>query len=228
MLDPAAGWYTRGIAARMSAISDRRGAVSSLIGLFFTQTDRIELWETALTIERFGDRAAIRPLIAALYDQNPHRRQAAARALGWIPNAGRRAAKALIQALSDHSQPQPVREEAAESLAYCGYKPAIPPLIAVLDEPDVRIRFWSVFALGGIGQCCGDRSMVPALERMLGDHEVPPGNWWSVGREALAMLGAFSREYRTKLQAEIDRVLADPGSSPDDRRWAEAYDLSNL
>ena len=81
-----------------------------------------------------------------------HRRHAAARALGWIRKAGGRAAKALIQALSDKTQPQPVREEAAESLAYLGYAGAIPALISVLDETDVRLRFWAVFALAALGK----------------------------------------------------------------------------
>ena len=117
-LDTEAGWYVRGFAARILALSDARGTLASLLDLFFEQTDKIELWETALTIEHFGDRAAVRPLAEALYDANPDRRHAAARALGWIPKAGGRAAKALVRALSDQSQPQPVREEAAESLAY--------------------------------------------------------------------------------------------------------------
>ena len=64
----------------------------------------------------------------------------------------RQAGKALVRALLDKSQPQPVREEAAESLAYSNYPRAIPPLISVLDETDVRMRFWAVFALGGVGQ----------------------------------------------------------------------------
>jgi hypothetical protein len=230
VLDPAAGWYLRGFAARVLALADARGAVSSLLDLFFGQTDKIELWETALTIEHFGDRAAVRPLAEALYDSNPHRRHAAARALGWIPKAGRRAAKALVGALADKTQSQPVREEAAESLAYLGYAGAIPDLILVLGEPDVRLRFWAVFALGGIGQRqvdgrrgSADPRIVEALEKMLSDPEVAPGNWWSVGREALAMLGHFGPKYGAQLDSETERVLRDPKSSAEDRRWAEGY-----
>ena len=148
----------------------------------------------------------------------------------------RQAGKALVRALLDKSQPQPVREEAAESLAYSNYPRAIPPLISVLDETDVRIRFWAVFALGGIGQSqtyarsgcgrwrrSGDRRVIEALERMLADREVPPGNWWSVGREALAMLGELEPRYRAELDAETQRVLSDPDSSAEDLRWAEGY-----
>ena len=84
MLDAAAGWYLRGFAARVLALADARGAIWSLLDLFFAQKDKIELWETALTIEHLGDRAAVRPLAQALYDSNPHRRHAATRALGSL------------------------------------------------------------------------------------------------------------------------------------------------
>jgi HEAT repeat protein len=224
MLDPAAGWYVRGLAARVLAIADARGAVEALLELFFAQTEKVELWETALTIEWLGDRAAVRPLAEALYDENPDRRHAAARALGWIPKAGGRATKALIRALSDKSQPQPVREEAAESLAYLGCAQAVPALILVLDEPDVRMRFWSVFALGKIGsRYNANQRVVKALERMLSDEEVPPGNWWSIGREALAMLGQLEAKYQAELDSEVERVLGDANSSAEDLRWAKGY-----
>ena len=238
MLDSEAGWLVRAAAAGVLATAGSKGVVAGLLDQFFKQEDKIELRETALTIESFGNRAAVGPLVAALYDANPHRRHAAARALGWIPEAGKRAAKALVQALSDNNQPQPVREEAAESLAYLNYAPAIPALISALDEPDVRIRFWAVFALGGIAQSrtfvsnrsgrrpvkrIADRRVIEALERMLADREVPPGNWWPVGREALAMLGHLEPKYRAKLDKEILRVLRDKSSSAEDIRWAEGY-----
>jgi hypothetical protein len=123
-----------------------------------------------------------------------------------------------------------VREEAAESLAYSHYAQAIPPLISVLGEPDVRIRFWAVFALGGIGQWQtyapagrADPRVIEALEGMLADGEVTSGNWWSVGREALAMLGKLNPKYGAKLDSETQRVLNDPNSAPEDLRWAEGY-----
>jgi HEAT repeat protein len=234
MLDAGADWQTRGTAARLLAIDDASGAVNSLLDLFFAQTEKDELWITALTIEHAGDRAAVGRLVDGLYDSNPHRRHAAARALGWIPRAGKRAAKALIAALLDKSQPQPVREEVAESLAYCNYPQAIPPLISVLTEPDVRIRFWAVFALGRLGQHQtyapgggGEwtEKVIEALERLLSDEEVPPDNSWAVGKEALAMLGLMEPRYRSRLADETQRVLHDPDSSPEDLRWAEGYDL---
>lgn len=102
MLDPDAGWYRRGTAAKLLAIVDGRAA-ASLLDLFFTQTDETESWETALTIEHCADRTAVPRVADPLYDQNPDRRHAAARALGWIWPVSKRTAKALVQALLDRS-----------------------------------------------------------------------------------------------------------------------------
>jgi len=181
---------------QIAFISRRHGTVAELLDLFYAQADQTELWQTALTIEHCGDPSAIPRLVDGLHDANPHHRHAAARALGWIQPVRRLAAKALTDALLDKSQPQPVREEAAESLAYSKYKEAIPALISVLDEPDVRIRFWAVFALGGIGRWYpvgrGKPRAIEALKRMLPDNEAPPGNWRPVGRH-LRCWGAWDR-----------------------------------
>jgi hypothetical protein len=58
---------------------------------------------------------------------------------------------------------------------------------------------------------------------MLPDEEVPAGNWSSVGKEALAMLGRLEPRYRAKRDSETQRVLSNTDSSPEDLRWAEAY-----
>jgi tRNA(Ile2) C34 agmatinyltransferase TiaS len=84
MLDPTIGWYTRGQAARLLTVAEGASVADKLIQQFFAQTGEIELWETALTMESFGDTPVIAPLIPALHDENHHRRHAAARALGWI------------------------------------------------------------------------------------------------------------------------------------------------
>lgn len=193
---------------------------------FFTQVDAQELYETALVLETLDDLRLVQPLIAALNgDPSPHRRKAAARALGWMRTPRRRmAARALARCLGDPAQPQPAREEAAESLAYVGTGETIPVLIDALRDPDVRIRFWSVFGLGGSRD--EDPRAVAALESVLDDHAVPSGNWWSVGKEALANLASGEHPisaYARKLEEETTRILADPNASVEDRRWAECH-----
>ena len=229
MLDPAEFHLGRAAIGRALSISGDDQAVQSLLKLFFEQTEKVDLYSTALTLESLNDRRAVRPLIhALLQDDNLHRRHAAARALGWISRPGRAAALALARCLADPMQPQPAREEAAESLAYVGTRETIEPVISVLRDPDVRIRFWAVFGLGGRGH--QDWRTVQALESMLEDHEVPPGNWWSVGKEALAMLAGMQppvADYEAKLKAETERVLSDSNATAEDRRWANAYEYSN-
>jgi HEAT repeat protein len=226
MLDAAESHSGRAAIASVLSVSGDDQAVQALLKLFFEQTEKDDLYNTALTLERLNDRRAVRPLIRALLeDRNPHRRHAAARALGWIRRPGRAAGLALAQCLADPAQSQPAREEAAESLSYVGTRETIEPVIAVLGDPDVRIRFWAVFGLGGRGHW--DARTVQALESMLEDHEVPPGNWWSVGKEALAMLAHMQppvADYEVRLMAERERVLSDPNATSEDRRWADAYE----
>jgi hypothetical protein len=155
-------------------IGEKGRAVRELVGLFFRQEGKDELYMTALAMEELNDARAVPSLIRALLeDSNPHRRHAAARALALC--------------LADPGQPQAAREEEAESLAYVGNAETVEALIGALTDADVRIRFWVVFGLGG--SCRGEARAVRALEGVLGDGETPPGNWWPVGREALAMLG---------------------------------------
>ena len=222
MLDPANSQFHRASAGKLLSISGDPDAVHALLNLFRGQSDKDDLYGTALTLEELNDHRAVGPLIRMLLeDDNPHRRHASARALGWIRRPGRAAALALARCLVDLNQPQAAREEAAESLAYVGNRETIEPLIPVLRDRDVRIRFWAVF---GLGQSCrGDARAVQALESMLDDEEVPPGNWWPVGMEALAMLANLRPEYKTKLAAETRRILSTPDSAPEARRWVECY-----
>lgn len=207
-------------AARILSIDGRSRGVDVLLQRFFSLTEKDDLYVTALRLEHLNDKRAVRPLIhALLHDENPHRRHAAARALGWIRKPGRGAALALARCVADPSQPQPAREEAAESLHYVGTSETVDALISVLRDPDVRLRFWAVFGLGG---CVKDPRAFRALESMLEDPEVTPGNWWTVGREALGML-ANTDAYRDRCFAEAAKILARPESTDEDRRWATCY-----
>ncbi len=229
MLAATGDYFGMAVMGRVLAISGDDQAVQALLKLFFEQAEKDDLYSTALALEKLNDRRAVPPLIQALLeDGNPHRRHAAARALGWISRPGRAAALALAQCLVDPTQPQQAREEAAESLSYVGTRETIEPLIAALRDPDVRIRFWAVFGLGGSCRARADARAVQALESMLNDREVPPGNWWSVGKEALAMLAAMRPDYETELNAAVDRVFSDANATAEDRRWAEGYGPQGL
>lgn len=228
-LNPKLGHTDNALAVRLL----RRGGIDLLpnvLDRFFADEEENDIYTTALLIEELDDLRAVRPMVDALAsDPNPNRRKAAARALGWMRTPRRRlAARALAQCLADPLQPQPAREESAESLAYVGGSASLPALIAALRDPDVRIRFWSVFGLGGSFR--GHPGARAALERVLDDPETPPGNWWSVGREALAMLGRGPHalpEHRNRMTDQLHRIRSDSNASPEDRRWADFFDQPN-
>ncbi len=218
--------WARGEAAGLLSLAKPGLAATLLLEQFFAQQEKTELWITALALETLSDKRAVPKLIQALlHDENPHRRHAAARALGWIREPGRGAARALISALTVLTQPQPVREEAAESLAYLRCAESIPALVETLRDPDGRIRFWTVFALGSRLRPWNsppNPQALQALEAMLGDEYIPEGNWWSVGLEALAMLEP-QPGYPEKFRTEVARIQGDPGAADSDRRWVRTY-----
>ena len=218
--DPALSQQDRAAAGRLLGIDGRARGVEALLGQFFSQSEQWELYMTASALEELGDRRAVGPLIRALRDENPHRRTGAARALGWMRQPSRAVAMALAECLADGSQRVETREEAAESLSYVGTRETVEALIAVLEDPEPRVRFWTVFGLGGI--CRKDERATRALERMLGDTELMPG-WWSVGQEALGMLSCLGDRYQLQCQEEVRRIRADTEASEHDRRWADGY-----
>lgn len=195
VFDASLDWHIRAEIAKILMLADNRVPLQ-LVAQFFTLRDKLELWQTALTIESLSDVRCVASLIPALHDENPDRRHAAARALGWIGQSGGPAVTALVDALQDTSQPTAVREEAAESLAYLNSNRAIPALISALHDPAVQVRFWSVFALGSIRSRKSrriDPRVIPAIESMLDDHETPTG-WWPVSKEARDMLDGLNSD----------------------------------
>ncbi|MCX6613697.1 MAG: HEAT repeat domain-containing protein [Acidobacteria bacterium] len=215
----------RGDAARhLHSVGDKRG-INFLLQEFFSLEEKTDLYTAALALEESEDIAAVGPLIRALHDKNPHRRHAAARALGWIRQAKRRAGRALTAMLADHTQPQAAREEAAESLAYLDYAPSVPVLAKVVTESDPRMRFWACFGLGSIRVERCQKEIEATLLSLLNDEGEMP-TFYSVRLEALMLL-ADHFNYKERLLQEIERIDHDPSASESDRRWAEWYRPQN-
>jgi HEAT repeat protein len=227
---PSVDYRVRADAARVLALANPRDVPACLLRQFFSQTNEKELWDTALALECLGHPSSVAPMIAALNDANVDRRHAAAHALGWSRTASARAAKALTKALLDPTQPVAVRSQAAESLGYLNAERAIPALIAMSEDADAEIRFWSVVSLGTISHTGVNReaalSLVTALESRLADDAIPGRGWWSVRREALAQLGSLHLAeggYAERLSLELAQVKSDAEAPSADRRWADFY-----
>jgi len=133
----------------------------------------------------------------------------------------------LIDILNDNAAPLEVRDRATEMLHLHGSRETAEACASALENENVSIRFWAAYTLGQITFFrSGIRGIAAsALERVLGDKEVAPG-WWSVGREAQAMIVGLRDEpgEKERLQAEIRSILQDASASAEDRRWAECYD----
>lgn len=219
--DKKAGYYIRSEAMRLLA---PKHTPAFMLEDFFVASGELEQWEAALLLEQAGGPDVVAPLIAALQDADLIRRQCAVRAIGWNRHSGPRGAKALVALLNDHEQPQPVRSEACESLAYLLWRQAIPTLVAASKEPDVKIRFWAAFGLGGMRhRLTGalDPRAISRLEEMLDDTGVCPG-WWSVGQEALDMLASSNPRYYQLACEQKQAIRANPEASIEDRRWARS------
>jgi hypothetical protein len=221
LLDASYEGTIRQAAGRVLTLSNTAAPAQALTRRFLEEDSRAELIEIAKLVRELRMPLAVPALIQALDDSNVDRREAAAYALGF-PGSGMRAVQALSRVLTDSSELPHVRGLAAESLH--GQRKAVPVLLSVLSDPAVEVRFWAVWALGtAAGRM--DPTVMSTLEPKLTDQSMHPG-WWSVAREALAVLGTSApsgSQYQQQFDHELARVSSDVNVSPEDRRWAEFW-----
>jgi HEAT repeat protein len=114
---------------------------------------------------------AVELLIAVLKDESEEVRQAAARALGQIgaqtedPALCGRAARFLRDALEDDASG--TRQAAAEALGWLGDSQATEPLIAALQDVELRVCQAAAEALGRIAVELGDAPLRSRVEKSL-------------------------------------------------------------
>ncbi len=130
----------------------------------------------------------------------------------------------LINILENRSETGYIRGRAAEELSHAGNPVAFDAFIRCLSDPDPVVRFWAVFALGGMARFrpALHPVAIAALQRMVDDAGDVPG-YWSVGREARAMIESLIPVHRELAEKERDTILADANAPADLRRWAECY-----
>jgi hypothetical protein len=132
---------------------------------------------------------------------------------------------ALIEILENRSLSLAVRERALEMLHLQPSEETVDTCARFLSAPEVSLRFWAAYTLGNSFFRDGSSAIAAAaLETALDDREVAPG-WWSVGREAEALLTGLRGDEAAhdRLQAKIRQIQADPHAAPEERRWAECY-----
>ena len=87
-------------------------------------------------------------------------RSAAAYVLGFGRYASARTA--LEQVLDDAQEESDVRGHAAEALAYIQSPRSVGVLLKNVEDNDLGVKYWCIFALGQIG----DAEALPALKRL--------------------------------------------------------------
>lgn len=166
----AACWALGQLRAKRSA--------NALLAAFDDKDHRVS-WEAAKSLGLIGSKRVIAPLIRALsQNRSSEKRAAAAYALGVLCDT--RATQPLIQTLLNENERPKVRAHAAEAIGYLRDNSAVAPLITALKSRSPELRFWSVFALGEIG----DRRALPYLSRLARTDKAVLRKWGSVGNEA--------------------------------------------
>lgn len=147
---------------------------------------------------RINDRRAVRPLIAALTDQNVDVREQAAEALGDLKDA--RAVEPLINALMDENSSVPPK--AAESLSKIG-TPAAELLLAAVNEENLVIAARTYSFLICIGEPGTEQLLIKALDQhgtvRMAEDFLNSGN---------ALLAEAARKWAGRQGQEL---FADPG-----------------
>ena len=119
-------------------------------------------------------------------------RKASAYALGHLGDSA--STVALTQVLSSRDEPLDLRCRAAEALGYLRDPTSLSALLTAASDASAEVRFWSVFALGQLG----DRRAAPLLEMLVQDDHAIVEGWWSVSQEAAAALAEIGRAEETE------------------------------
>ena len=217
-----------GDAGRLFDLARPGTACRLLFDRFLAAEDPIRIWDLACGRDQLGDTRCLVPLCAVLRGHaNKPRRRAAAWVFGWLHGGPReRIVSSLIEVVIDRAQPPDVRGQAAESLKYLAARRAVPALLSVLGDPEPAVRWWAAFAVGGWTNRF-DKEVVSALEKLLDDDAVPESERYSVGKEALGVLGHMDppgTDFRERLKARLVPICESPSEWPEgDRDWAATW-----
>ncbi len=153
-----------------------------------SQTRRkARIWDQSQSLIQADDATAVPRLIRDLRSSRDcEKRVAAAYTLGFFHD--RRAVKPLIHVVRNRRASPRLRGQAAEALGYLFMfqtgRLALSTLLKELEDPSPEVRFWSVFALGQMG----NRKAIPALTEILQEDKAILPGWWSIAKEAKAAI----------------------------------------
>ena len=148
------------------------------------EEEKTDISMTAATALSYLEIKSILPGLTRIARKSPQRmrREAACYALSFMRD--KRAAKTLLAIFRNRKETAAVRSQAAEGLGNYRYRAAFRPLVAGLTDRNAAIRFWSIFALGQIG----DNRAIPYLQQIAKTDTAKVPGWWSIKKEAKDMI----------------------------------------
>jgi HEAT repeat protein len=171
----------RSLAAWLAGLVREPELIPALESVVMTTSETEVLWEAAKALCRLEtDPAVFRELLES--ESSAERRKAAAFALGSLGDNS--AARLLIKVLASEDEDAGLRAQVAEALGYLRNSMAFYSLMSAAVEGPPEVRFWSVFALGNLG----DERARPLLERISRTDHVEVEGWWPVSQEAISAL----------------------------------------
>lgn len=145
-------------------------------------------WDAAQELSDRNLKPTVDPLLQVMRSAKAAaNREAAAYALTWMYR--RELIPDFAECVADETQPETVRGQAAEALAYLGsyvrrnsrwFKLSEETLLLNLTAASPVVRFWCCFALGSVRS---ERAIKPLARLRRSDQSVCPG-WWKVSEEA--------------------------------------------
>ena len=157
---------------------------------------RVEIWEAAKALLVLREKTAV-PLLMRILKGDPRAevRSAAAYVLGLGKHSVAR--ETLQRIVKNRKERCSVRGHAAEALGYLGDKRSIRALLSGLSDAETEVRFWSIFALGEVG----DSHVIEALEQIV---KAPTADAWegrSLKSEASEALAEIRRRVKNRRTA---------------------------
>lgn len=177
ILDSHVKASSRAAAAWVSGLLREQTLLPALKQVLLERSPLELVWEAAKSLVAMtADASIFRHMLIESKDSEV--RRVAVYALGSLRDGA--AVATLCSILLDPGEPSFLRGQAAEALGYIGSEASVEPLLAAARADAAEVRFWSVFALGRIG----DSRAIPVLQDLaVRDHAVLEG-WWEVSKEA--------------------------------------------
>lgn len=176
----------------VSRLGDEK-AIPILISLLQHKDFRLRS-ASAKALGELNAKKSVKDLITALANEkNNEVSKTIVYALGLLGDAT--AFDILVNILKDKYRSPKIRGFAAEALADLKDRRAVVPLIEVLKDMSVEVRFWATFSLGELG----DEQALSELQKLvLSDTSILP-NWGSIKEEAFTAIHRIQEQNQMSL-----------------------------